>query len=324
MAKFPIYKISINDEFSEGGLDYVSLVADPAIQMKGLAFAEAKKFSFNEDRQIVAGPALIPDQLIYRFDEEIGEYYVVFDRETIIQLVAKFNKTPKEFKINVDHKDVVESAYIFSNWITDGNSDKSKSYGFDLPAGSWFVEVKIEDKKFWNEQVKGNEKFGFSVEGLFGISLSKQIKKITESENDSIEIKQNIEMEKEVTLKEIIVQLQAEIAELKLAAEVKEEEAVSGKTEEVIEEVVAEEVIEEAPVEVKEEAKIDEAAIMAIIQPALDEIYKAIAELKTEVDVAEEVAEGELPVAMVDKKQFNAQAKASFRDLFKAIDSYRK
>jgi hypothetical protein len=58
-------------------------------------------------------------------------------------------------------------------------------YGFDLPVGTWFIEVKITDEEFWNKEVKENGKYGFSIEGLMGLSLSEILKKQTlESYND--------------------------------------------------------------------------------------------------------------------------------------------
>jgi hypothetical protein len=180
MEDYPVYYISIDDEFADGELTFISIVENPAIEIKGFAFsvADAKdlfEFKFNTEKQILAGPGMIPDIKIKRVDPELGKYYVVFSKETIEKLVAKFNKTPKEFKVNVDHSTVVPSAYIFSNWIiSNSKNDKSNSYGFELPEGTWFCEVKVDDSEFWNTEVKENGKSGFSVEGLFGLKMSKQ------------------------------------------------------------------------------------------------------------------------------------------------------
>jgi uncharacterized Zn finger protein (UPF0148 family) len=314
MNELPIYKISIDDIFEEGGLDYVSLVADPAIQMKGLAFSSIEDlftFKFNADKQIIAGPALIPDKLIYREDPDLGQFYVVFDANTIEKLVAKFNKTPKEFKVNVDHSSVVPSAYIFSNWIiTDSSNDKSNSYGFSLPEGTWFCEVKIDDTEFWNTEVKTNSKFGFSVEGLFGLKLNNnKIQKQEEMTNklkfaeakladgttvyaSSIEvgaevyvIDENLDKvpvfdgEHELADGTVIATVDGKITEVK-----SKEEAMTEVTPEIeveaAEEVVIEPVAEAVPA-------IDEAKVMELVQPKFDELYSMIAELKTMIETAE-------------------------------------
>jgi len=226
MKELPVYKITI-DDLDESGIEYVSLVESPAIQVKGLMFNKQEQFAslppcheycvcyidndgnwqfgstetspcdycqerksiyeqtynfnstkynfaFNEEKQIIAGPAIIPDLKIYRYDPDLGEYYVLFERPTIEKMVEKFNKVQKEYKINLEHSSTMVPAFIKGSWIIeDMENDKSRMYGFtDLPVGTWFIEVKVEDKKFWMEEVKGKNRNGFSIEGLMGIQLS--------------------------------------------------------------------------------------------------------------------------------------------------------
>lgn len=314
--KLPHYNIVVEEDFGDG-LEFVSLVADPAIMEMGLAFkkvsdsTEVEKldeqsngmfdFQFNKEKQVVVGPAMIPDVPLYRRHNG-EEFYVVFTKEVIEKLVEKFNKTAKEHKINVDHADVVESAFIKSNWIIeDKDNDKSNMYGFDLPSGTWMLEVKVEDVDFWKDQIKESGKFGFSVEGMFGLEFigefntnqNKESKmKIDElsaeelaliekfrSEKEEVEVKAEteetkIEAEVEVEEEEEKVEVEAEIEEEK--EEEKEAEEVSAEEEEVIEEV-------------KEEVKegIDEAAIMELVQPKIDELMEMIAELKKMMDEKE-------------------------------------
>jgi len=84
-------------------------------------------------------------------------------------------KEPKQYKINVDHDRVVESAFIKSAWIIEDETyDKSKKYGFSLPVGTLMLEVKVEDTNFWMNEVKDAGRSGFSVEGLFDLTLTKQ------------------------------------------------------------------------------------------------------------------------------------------------------
>ena len=211
MAKkdLPIFDIQMCDDGC--GLDYISLVKTPAIEIKALAFdkdIEKINFNFNKFSQIVAGPAMIPDKLIYRNDPEMGEFYVRFSKEVIAKLAEKFNKTAKEIKINMDHKTEVPSAFVLGNWIIE-DSEKDKAnykYGFtDLPVGTWFVEVKVDDSKVFEDEVIDNLKNGFSVEGLFDLSYASFIKTeelelvITpndgESESDFIERCMSVETE---------------------------------------------------------------------------------------------------------------------------------
>ena len=52
------------------------------------------------------------------------------------------------------------------SWIKEGEQDKSKLYGYDLPNGTWFVKMKIENNDLWKEIKSGTLK-GLSIEGYF-------------------------------------------------------------------------------------------------------------------------------------------------------------
>lgn len=178
--KLPTYEIVI-DEFDETGISLISLVEDPAIMVKGMAFNNNSMMSFkqvDDDKQIIIGPALIPDMKIYREDDKFGQYYVTFSKETIAKMVEKFNKYGSNRKINIDHSNMMVDAFIIEDWLTeDLVYDKSRKYGIEVPVGTYMIMVKIEDKEFWQNEVKDNGKFGFSIEGMLGqqlVSLSKE------------------------------------------------------------------------------------------------------------------------------------------------------
>lgn len=179
MDKLPVYQIVVEED-DDTGIALISLVDDPAISMKGMAFSNKSSMSFKEvgDKQVIVGPALIPDMRIYREDDKYGKYYVTFSKETIEKMVEKFNKYGSNRKINIDHSNQMVDAFIMEDWIVeDSVYDKSRKYGFEVPVGTYMIMVKIEDTSFWNEEVKGNGKFGFSIEGLLGqqlVSLSKE------------------------------------------------------------------------------------------------------------------------------------------------------
>jgi len=184
-SKLPVYEIVVDDN-DDTGIQLISLVDEPAIAMKGMMFnVEQSVMSFKEvgDKQIIVGPALIPNMKIYREDEKFGQYYVVFTKETIEKMVEKFNKYGSNRKINIDHSNQMVNAFIMEDWIVENEVyDKSRMYGFEVPVGTYMIMVKIEDTDFWLEEVKGNEKFGFSIEGLLGqqlVSLSKQEEVLT-------------------------------------------------------------------------------------------------------------------------------------------------
>jgi hypothetical protein len=198
--KLPVYEIMV-DEFDETGISLISLVEDPAIMVKGMAFNKSSMMSFKEvgDKQIIVGPALIPNMRIYREDEKFGQYYVVFSAETIAKMVEKFNKYGSNRKINIDHSNMMVDAFIIEDWIVeDAVYDKSRKYGIEVPVGTYMIMVKIEDKSFWESEVKGNGKFGFSIEGLLGqqlVSLSREATIDDLTLDDLIQIFEEIKLE---------------------------------------------------------------------------------------------------------------------------------
>jgi len=51
--------------------------------------------------------------------------------------------------------------------VKQDDNDKSSKYGFNLPDGTWFVMLKVEDTNLWNLIKTGAVK-GLSLEGYFG------------------------------------------------------------------------------------------------------------------------------------------------------------
>jgi hypothetical protein len=169
-----VYELIIDDN-DELGIQFISIVDTPAIEVKGYAFNSIKayEFKYDKEKQIIAGPALIPDIKIKRVDEYGQQYFVYFSKNTIDKMVMKFMKGGISNKINFNHQDKIVDAYILSSWIVeDKEMDKSKVYGYDLPEGSYFIEVKVEDKDFWDNYVKKGYN-SFSIEGYFSEKMMK-------------------------------------------------------------------------------------------------------------------------------------------------------
>lgn len=168
----PIYDIVLNEEDLTQGVGMISLVDEPAIGVKWIKMAkDSNLFKLSKDKQLLYGPFLIPNMLIYRWDEDFGEYYVRFSKEEIEKISTKFNEDLNNKNINFMHTDKRVEAFVAQNWVIEGDSDKSKSLGFDLPEGTWFGAVKVKDINFWNEVVKKDEVSGFSVEILADLKL---------------------------------------------------------------------------------------------------------------------------------------------------------
>jgi len=173
-AELPVYEIICSEDINDPtGIRLLSIVSEPAVEEKALMFSEndLKDYSFKTDteKQILVGPAMIANKKILRRDDEGNKYFVVFKPETIELMMNKFMKGDNNHSINVDHSNQMVNAYIQQSWIVeDPYMDKSKKLGYNLPVGSWMVQVKIDDKNFWDQEVKEAGKFGFSIEGLMG------------------------------------------------------------------------------------------------------------------------------------------------------------
>ena len=129
---------------------------------------KAQYFAADSEKQMVLGPAMIPNQKIFRKNQDGTPYYVFFSPETIKMIASKYMKN-KYIDNNDQMHDgqAVKDVYVVESWIKESNNDKSTDYGFgDLPVGTWFVSMKINNSEIWSK-VKNNELNGFSVSGFF-------------------------------------------------------------------------------------------------------------------------------------------------------------
>lgn len=174
----PVYKMTINEKDEVTGVEYISLVDCPAIEVNWVAMSTKtlKLYAASEDKRMLYGPAMIPDLPIYRVDENMGEYYVSFDADEIEKIFRKFNKEQRTLGINYMHQDnsQVKSAVITEQWtIRDKENDYSNTLGFNLPVGTKMVGVYIEDTEFWNKEIKSGNVRGFSIEGFLNLQMAK-------------------------------------------------------------------------------------------------------------------------------------------------------
>ena len=289
----PRYQISIDSSHSEEeddlGITQIAYTANPAIITKGVFFNDnVTKMTFKDDLKLrVAAPALIPDLPIYRFDEDMGEYEVIFSVETIEELRQDFMLNKGQVTFNLDHDPTLEPpSYILDSWITgDPETDPSfTEFGIKLPRGSWFVVSQFTDKDYFQTEIIDKDRAAYSIEGFLGLEFKSQINK---------QIKKEIMEEEKVTNLEEMLLPDGEhtigdkiyVVENGIIIEIKdvEEEPVAEEVpveEELVEDVVVEEEPVEEPV-AEEVVSIDEEMVLAIIQPKLDELYAVIAELTT-------------------------------------------
>jgi hypothetical protein len=169
-----IYELFIDELQELTGVNALSLVENPAIQSDWIALSDQKKVLLAEvsaDKQILMGAALIPDKPIYR---NMGgeEFYIYFSKDTVAKAAEMFFKKHNQNNATLEHDVELEGMTVFESWIVeDPKMDKSAKYGLDVPVGTWMVSMKVDDKNIWNDYVKNNKIFGFSIEGQFANKL---------------------------------------------------------------------------------------------------------------------------------------------------------
>ena len=173
-----LYELLIDEnDLLLSGVNAISIVENPAIQSDFIALADQKPILLAEvdkDRQILMGAALIPSKPIYRKDGE-EEYYVYFSKETIAKTAEAFFRNNNQNNATLEHAEVLDNMTVFESWIVeDPEFDKSKKYGLEVPEGTWMVSMKVDDKDVWDNYVKDNKVFGFSIEGKFANVLRKE------------------------------------------------------------------------------------------------------------------------------------------------------
>jgi len=164
---FPVYKMTI-DELTEG-VQYVSLVDLPAIEKPFQAFDKQTKQRFKEtnEQRVLSGPLMLADVPIFREDSTYGQYYVVFDKQTIRKIVQKYFKQGNQHNVNAFHNTELDGVYMFESYIIDKERGINPPVGYeDVTDGSWFGSFKVENQEVWDNRKAFT---GFSVEGLFGM-----------------------------------------------------------------------------------------------------------------------------------------------------------
>lgn len=314
--KLPVYKITIDPEYSENGQDLgieqIAFTSTPAIKVMGMAFsAQTKPMRFNDEiKYRITAPALIPME-IYRFDEDTDEeYYVKFTAEEIEKIHAKFMKDMLNKDLfNLEHDtEKTVPAYVLEAWIVDTpKEDKAySSFGIEVPEGTLMVTAQVTDKEYYAELV-AQEQIGFSIEGYLGMKLKEQNKSQINTQMNELMLPDG----------EHIINEKIYIVKDGKVVEVKDVEKVEASEEVALEETVIEEEVTEMPAEEETMAVdpvLDAEAILAIVKPAMDEQINAlvamIADLKNQLEevMSSEVEEDvvEEAVAMSAQHRFSS------------------
>ena len=152
----------------------IALVENPAIEVGFVALSKDGRkqemmVKLSEEQRMIYTPVLIPEQKIYREDENGEGYNIFFTAATIREAAHDFVTAKLVDNFNNEHQETekLKGITLVENWIIDNpKSDKSTGLGFDLPVGTWMAGIKINDEDVWLKCKNGTYK-GISIEGLF-------------------------------------------------------------------------------------------------------------------------------------------------------------
>jgi len=170
------YKVVLNEN-DESGIYAISLVDDPATKELFISLkaeqTDIQLATANEEKRIVVGPVLIPNQLIMRNDPDGGEpFNIMFEAETIAEIHEKFIKNGFQNNSTIEHDGkFIEDVTFTETWIKEDDvHDKSVLYGFKHPIGTLYGMQKINNDEVWNDYIKTGKVKGFSIDGTkFGL-----------------------------------------------------------------------------------------------------------------------------------------------------------
>tara|TARA_R110000803_G_scaffold13153_5_gene37172 strand:+ start:3536 stop:4159 length:624 start_codon:yes stop_codon:yes gene_type:complete len=201
-----IIELIIDEEALVTGIQAISVVEQPAIEEDFIALKEEKKIelkSIDDEKRILMGAALIPNKPIYRRDGD-DEYYIYFSKDTVRKASELFFMSGNQNKATLEHQVDIEGLTAVESWIIEGEQDKSRLYGMDLPVGTWMVSMKVNNDEIWNDWVKTGKVKGFSIEGYF-------MDKVNMSSNSLDELEKEVQAtEKLSAIKAVIKKYSAE------------------------------------------------------------------------------------------------------------------
>ena len=200
MKETKIVELVIADDSQELAIDAISLVTSPAIEQDFVFFGKEKNnltfAKVDEEKRMLVSPALIPNKQIFRHDPNTdSDYYVYFSPDTVRKASELYLKHNNHHKATYQHQDRVSGVLTVESWIKEGDSDKSKLYGYDLPNGTWFVKMKIENDELW-EKIKAGELKGLSIEGYFTNKFEQMQKKEFTNEEVKTALKELLSVQK--------------------------------------------------------------------------------------------------------------------------------
>lgn len=166
----PVYDALITDE--DTGMVKISLVDEPAVMTDFLAFDASRRFQSyavaDEEKRLVYGVVMRADFPIYRRDDRLGEYYIIYKADTIRRMAEKYLADCLQNETSTMHQTDVDGVQMVQFFIKDSARGVVPE-GFDeIADGSLFAEFHVLNDDVWSD-VKAGKFRGFSLEGYFDL-----------------------------------------------------------------------------------------------------------------------------------------------------------
>ena len=176
-----IYDVKLEDW--QEGVFATSLVKNPAIMSDFVFYSDTEEqvnpiiLFASEDKKEVVGAIMIPDLLMPRKDPDGNVFYVRFSKDVIYSLNERMKEYGYDKSFTFAHSySAAGKVKLLESWIKEFDEDKSNGYGFDLPVGTLFMKVKVEEDILWS-LIKEKKLKGFSIELNASYELSNKLNK---------------------------------------------------------------------------------------------------------------------------------------------------
>lgn len=176
---FPLFNIVLDPEAEDEGLSVISIVGHPAVEQPLFCFSadEKKKLMFideTKEQHCITSVALLADTPIYRYSPDMGDYYVVFEKQTVRDLVEKYAKDGYQNLVSFNHNGQnIDGFVMIESFFVDKEKGINPTQFKDLPDGSWCVTYKCTNDELW-ETIKNEDLNGYSVEINCNIEPAKE------------------------------------------------------------------------------------------------------------------------------------------------------
>ena len=159
------YKAKVLDD--ECGIQALSLVEHPAVLSKVERFAENDKIQYFKDdlKHNITGLIIPADRPIYR-NNGTEEYYIVFEKDTIVDFSTKMMKDGTMNFFNWEHSDdTISGIECIELFIKDSERGITPAGFDDVEEGSLFGTFHISNDDVWEKIMDGS--YGISMECIF-------------------------------------------------------------------------------------------------------------------------------------------------------------